>query len=66
MTALDYLRAFMAAVAEHPMFWGVLMLSLFFVVACSMACFAKKPVRALICGALAFECAWFISMGYVG
>lgn len=70
MTVRDFLtpiadRLF-AELAERPMFWVTLTVALIFIFACSMACFAKKPLRALICGALAFECAWFMSAGFVG
>lgn len=50
-----------AALLADVWFWLVLALALVAVIACSLACFEKRWLRALIAGGLAAEGFWFLS-----
>lgn len=61
----EILSSLGAELAAHPFFWALFALALVLVIICSLQCFEKKWLRALIAGGLAVECAWFLSAGYV-
>lgn len=66
MTGPEILNRAFAEIAAHPWFWAFLAASLVLVTACAMQCFAKKWLRAIICGSLAIECAWALNAGLFG
>lgn len=54
-----------AALLADFWFWLVLALALAAVATCSLACFEKRWLRALISGGLAVEAFWFLSGGWL-
>lgn len=66
MTAAEIFSRLGAEIAARPAWWIVLALSLVALTVCSMACFERQWLRALIAGTLAAEGAVMLCSGLVG